>query len=52
MLIGAEWLTYNERANNAAAALVWICRHVSLLPLDHDFESKIAKRFDFDHHIL
>ena len=37
------------QGGDAADALVWLCRHVPLLPLDHDFKSKIAKRFHLIH---
>jgi len=32
------------QGGDAADALVWLCRHVPSLLLDHDFKSKIAKR--------
>ena len=44
-----QWEGKKQRGGNAADALVWLCRHVPLLPLDHDFKSKIAKRFHLIH---
>ena len=44
-----QWEGKKQRGGNAADALVWLCRHVPVLPLDHDFKSKIAKRFHLIH---
>ena len=46
-----EWLRNRNSgaSGDAADALVWLCRHVSPLLLDHDFKSKIAKRFHSIH---